>query len=322
MSAKNRFRLPNLKPHLHQISRSFWRQADARLFPDQALERRVRGKRVLITGASTGIGEVLAHQLGKAGARLVLVARSAEKLELLAGQIRHAGGLAVACPADLSDLDDVDRLARKVLDEQGPVDILINNAGRSIRRSALLEVDRFHDFQRTMQLNYFGAIRLTLALLPAMKAHGGGHVINVSTLGIQTSPARFSAYLASKGALESWTQSVANEMGHHNVWFSLINLPLVRTPMIAPTDIYRRAPAISPEQAAGRICRAIVTRQKRVLSVFGVAAQGIYLLMPRVAEGIVNAGYQLTPESSAALGDAPEKKRAQVARLRPIRKRS
>ena len=320
MATFNKIRLPELRPQLREMRAALARQASARLTPERALRRRVAGKWVLITGASTGIGEVLAWRLAGAGARLILVARSQDKLEAMVGRIRAQGGTAIACSADLANLDECDRVAREVQETVGAVDILVNNAGRSIRRSALLTVDRFHDYQRAMQLNYFGAVRLALGLLPAMKDNGGGHIINVSTLGIQTSPARFSAYLASKGALESWTRSVANELAHHSIWFSLINLPLVRTPMIAPTEIYRRAPAISPEEAVDRICKAIITRQKRVISSLGLGAEAIWMFAPRVAETIVNAGYQVTPESSAVLGDEPETKHARIARLRPVKK--
>jgi NAD(P)-dependent dehydrogenase (short-subunit alcohol dehydrogenase family) len=173
------------------------------------------------------------------------------------------------------------------------VDILVNNAGRSIRRSVMHSLDRFHDYQRTMQLNYFGAIRLAMNLIPAMQARGQGHVINVSTMGVQSAPARFSAYLGSKSALEGWTLAAQNELVHTGVEFTLMNYPLVRTPMIAPTAIYRYVPAMSEERAVDWLCEAIVTRPKRKVPAFGLASQVMYQILPKTSELIVNTSFQL-----------------------------
>ena len=311
MAGGFRFKVPRLRPYLREMSGSMLRTVDARLFPRHNLRKRVNGRVILVTGASTGIGEVLAYRLAEAGAQLVLVARSRERLDAVIGRIRDGGGRARGIAADLSRMEDCDRVAADVLDHEGAVDILINNAGRSIRRPVFHSLERFHDFQRTMQLNYFGAIRLTMNLLPSMKENGGGHVLNISTVGVQMAPARFSAYLASKGALEGWTMAAANEMGHHNIWYTLVNLPLVRTPMIAPTEVYRYTPAISPDEAAARICRAIITRQKRVINAAALGTMVAYLTLPRLSEAIVNIGYQLTPESDAARGSRTRQPAAQ-----------
>ncbi|HBL87897.1 MAG TPA: NAD-dependent epimerase [Alcanivorax sp.] len=284
---------PDLRPHIKRISAAAgwrWRQ---RFSPRGALRRRVAGQVVLITGASSGIGAGLSHRLARAGATVLLVARSLEKLQDTVDDIRADGGRAHAYRCDLADLDSCDRLCEQVLAEHGGVDILVNNAGRSIRRSVMHSLDRFHDYQRTMQLNYFGAIRLAMNLIPAMQARGQGHVINVSTMGVQSAPARFSAYLGSKSALEGWTLAAQNELVHTGVEFTLMNYPLVRTPMIAPTAIYRYVPAMSEERAVDWLCEAIVTRPKRKVPAFGLASQVMYQVLPKTSELIVNTSFQL-----------------------------
>ncbi|HIK74036.1 MAG: SDR family NAD(P)-dependent oxidoreductase [Alcanivorax sp.] len=284
---------PDLRPHIKRISAAAgwrWRQ---RFSPRGALRRRVAGQVVLITGASSGIGAGLSHRLARAGATVLLVARSIEKLQDTVDDIRADGGRAHAYRCDLADLDSCDRLCEQVLAEHGGVDILVNNAGRSIRRSVMHSLDRFHDYQRTMQLNYFGAIRLAMNLIPAMQARGQGHVINVSTMGVQSAPARFSAYLGSKSALEGWTLAAQNELVHTGVEFTLMNYPLVRTPMIAPTAIYRYVPAMSEERAVDWLCEAIVTRPKRKVPAFGLASQVMYQVLPKTSELIVNTTFQL-----------------------------
>jgi len=284
---------PDLRPHIKRISAAAgwrWRQ---RFSPRGALRRRVAGQVVLITGASSGIGAGLSHRLARAGAAVLLVARSLDKLQDTVDDIRADGGRAHAYRCDLADLDSCDRLCEQVLAEHGGVDILVNNAGRSIRRSVMHSLDRFHDYQRTMQLNYFGAIRLAMNLIPAMQARGQGHVINVSTMGVQSAPARFSAYLGSKSALEGWTLAAQNELVHTGVEFTLMNYPLVRTPMIAPTAIYRYVPAMSEERAVDWLCEAIVTRAKRKVPAFGLASQVMYQVLPKTSELIVNTSFQL-----------------------------
>jgi NAD(P)-dependent dehydrogenase (short-subunit alcohol dehydrogenase family) len=316
-----RFRLPNLLPYATEMAGSLARNLDARLFPGYHLRQRLQGRTVLITGASTGIGEALAYRLARAGAQVLLTARSTEKLEQVVHLIEQHGGRATAYPCDIANPEDCERMAAEVLAEHPRIDILVNNAGRSIRRPVMYALNRFHDFERTMQLNYFGAIRLTMALLPRMVEQGGAQVINISTLGMQTIPARFSAYLASKGALEMWTQAAANELGHRRIRFTLVNFPLVRTPMIAPTEIYRYTPAISPEQAVDQICRAIITRQKRVASPFAYIAQTAHAVLPTLSEAMVNLAYQVTPESAAARGKAVPPPQDYHDNVRPLRRR-
>ena len=198
--------VPPLSTYAPQLWDYWERNLDPDLFRDRSLKSAIEGKKILITGASSGIGLETALKVGEAGGEVLLVSRTREKLEEVARQVEEKGGTAHVHPADLSDLEDIDRLAQEVLDEHGGIDILINNAGRSIRRSVKASYDRFHDFERTMQLNYFGALKLILAFLPGMRERKRGHIINVSSIGVQTNTPRFSAYVASKSALDAFSQ--------------------------------------------------------------------------------------------------------------------
>jgi NAD(P)-dependent dehydrogenase (short-subunit alcohol dehydrogenase family) len=182
------------------------------------------------------------------------------------------------------------------------VDVVVNNAGRSIRRSLRLSHDRFHDFERTMQLNYFGAIRLVMGLLPSMRQAGGGHVVNISSIGVQTSPPRFSAYVASKAALDAWSNVVSSEVVGDGITFTSIHMPLVRTPMIAPTKIYDKFPTISPAQAADLVIKAIVDRPHAINTLLGNAGAVAHTVAPKLAFRVLNMAYQVFPDSAAAKG--------------------
>ena len=205
-----------------------------------------------------------------------------EKLEALRDEIEAAGGTAHVYSADLSDMDAIDDVVARMLADHPAIDFLVNNAGRSIRRSIKLSEDRFHDFERTIQLNYFGAIKMIMALLPHMRERGFGHIVNVSSIGVQTSPPRFSAYVASKSALDAWTRVVSSEVIGDGVSFTTIHMPLVRTPMIAPTKMYDHFPTISPEEAADLICEGLRARPKSINTKLGHRRRGP--LRPR-AEG-------------------------------------
>ena len=285
--------VPDLDSYAWRIWDYWERHLDPDLFVDRTLRGHVSGKVVLITGGSSGIGKATAIKVAEAGAKVVIVARGEEELFRTRDEILAAGGKCWAYTCDLTDLSSCDKLVATVLAEHKAVDVLVNNAGRSIRRSVELSYDRFHDYERTMQLNYFGAIRLAMNLIPAMQARGQGHVINVSTMGVQSAPARFSAYLGSKSALEGWTLAAQNELVHTGVEFTLMNYPLVRTPMIAPTAIYRYVPAMSEERAVDWLCEAIVTRPKRKVPAFGLASQVMYQVLPKTSELIVNTSFQL-----------------------------
>jgi short-subunit dehydrogenase len=262
----------------------------------RSLEDAVEGRTVLITGASQGIGQATALRLGQAGAVVLLVARTREKLETVKDEIEELDGTAYVHPCDLTDVDDIDRMASEVLERHQGVDILINNAGKSIRRSVSRAYDRFHDYQRTMQLNYFAALKLILDLLPEMRARKSGHIINVSTIGLQTNTPRFSAYLASKAALDAFSRSIAPEVIGDGVHITTVYMPLVRTPMIAPTKIYDRFPTLSPEEAAEMICDAIRKRPKRVATTLGNLGQLTYAVAPGAQDLVVNRAYKLFPE--------------------------
>jgi NAD(P)-dependent dehydrogenase (short-subunit alcohol dehydrogenase family) len=271
-----------------------------------SLDAAVRGRVVLITGASSGIGRAAAVKIGAAGGIVLLVSRTREKLEEVQTQIDLEGGTAHVHPCDLSDIDDIDRMADEVLAQHGQVDVLVNNAGKSIRRSIALSYDRFHDFERTMQLNYFGPVKLMLKLLPRMRERKQGHIVNISSIGVQTNTPRFSAYVASKAALDAWSRAVASEMIDDGVTITTIHMPLVRTPMIAPTKLYNRFPTITPDEAAGMIAEAIVHRPKRIATPLGTLGQLLYAINPRSMDYVLNTAYQLFPDSRAAKGEKKE----------------
>ncbi|MFN8164199.1 MAG: SDR family oxidoreductase [Solirubrobacterales bacterium] len=285
----------------------YWeRNLDPDLFKDRSLSGAVRGKIVLITGASSGIGKATAVKVADAGATVLLVARSVEKLEGTKAEILAAGGSAHIHRCDMSDIEDIERMAEEVLAYHGHVDVLVNNAGRSIRRSVALSYDRFHDYERTIQLNYLGALRLILALLPTMRARKSGHIINISSIGTQTNPPRFSAYVASKAALDAFSRVIASEVVDDKVHLTTIHMPLVRTPMIAPTRMYDMFPAITPEEAAEMITKAMVNRPKKVATRLGNFGELLYAVAPKASDSILNTAYKLFPDSQAAKGKSEE----------------
>ncbi len=272
-----------------------------------SLKGAVDGRTVMITGASSGIGKSAALSIGEAGGTVLLVARTRKKLEEARREIEERGGTAHVYPCDLSDADDIDRMAAEALEQHGSVDVLINNAGRSIRRSVGRSYDRFHDYQRTMQLNYFGPVKLILDLLPTMRDQGAGHIINVSSIGLQTNTPRFAAYLASKAALDAFSRSIGAEIISDGVHITTVYMPLVRTPMIAPTKMYDRFPTLSPEEAADLITEAIRKRPKRVATTLGNLGQLTYAVAPGAQDLLMNQAIRLFPEG----GEASEKESAE-----------
>ena len=203
----------------------------------------------------------------------------------------------------MSDVEDVERMAEEVLAYHGQVDILVNNAGRSIRRSVKLSYDRFHDYERTMQINYFGALRLILALLPSMQARKSGHIINISSIGAQTNPPRFSAYVASKSALDAFSRVIASEVFDDGVNITTIYMPLVRTPMIAPTRMYDMFPAITPEEAAEMIAGAMIGKPKKVATRMGTFGELLYAVAPTVSDKILNTALQTVSRVAGGQGE-------------------
>ncbi|HJV76450.1 MAG TPA: SDR family oxidoreductase, partial [Noviherbaspirillum sp.] len=291
-------------PRLEQYADHIWdyweRHLDPDLFIDRSLHGQVAGKKVLVTGGSSGIGLATAHKLAEAGAITIICGRDPEKLNAAKNEIGAQGFDILTYQVDLADLDDCDRFLQTLLAEQGSVDFLINNAGRSIRRPVEGSFDRFHDFQRTMQLNYFGALRVTMGLLPTMIERGSGQVVNISSIGVLTNAPRFSAYVASKAALDAWTLCAASEFSDVGIKFTTINMPLVRTPMIAPTTAYREVQALTPEEAADLVVQAIIHKPVRIATRVGITGQAMHALAPRVAQIILNSMFRMFAESEAA----------------------
>ena len=277
---------------------------------DPARARRPRpggqlaGRTVVITGASSGIGRSTALAVADRGGIPLLVARSADKLEELQSEIEAAGGTAHVYPCDITDTEAVAATVKQmVADHPGGIDCLVNNAGRSIRRSVHLSYDRMHDYERTMTLNYFAAIRMILALLPHMSERRFGHVVNVSSIGVQAAPPRFSAYVASKAALDAFSRVVASETYGDGVTFTTIHMPLVRTPMIRPTRIYDAFPTLTPDEAADLVVRALEDRPKHVGTRLGTVGVVSYALAPKVVDALLHVAYRVFPDSKAAGGD-------------------
>jgi NAD(P)-dependent dehydrogenase (short-subunit alcohol dehydrogenase family) len=303
-------------PPLDSYAEKLWdyweRKLDPDLYKDRSFEGAVNGRTVVITGASSGIGKATAMKIAAAGGIPLLVARTMEKLEAVKEEIEAEGGTAYVYSADLSDLEAIDAAAKKMLDEHSKIDMLVNNAGRSIRRGVQASYDRFHDYERTMQLNYFGTIRLTMALLPHMKERGFGHIVNVSSIGAQTNPPRFSAYVASKAALDAWTRVVSSEVIGDGISFTTIHMPLVRTPMIAPTKMYDSFPTITPDEAADLVCEAIRSKPKTINTKLGTFGEVLYAIAPKVVDQILHMAYNVFPESAASQGKSDPNEKASM----------
>ncbi len=262
-----------------------------RLLADRRAElrRAVEGRVVVVTGASSGIGEAAARLLAAAGAEIVLVARRREELDRIAGVI---GDNAHVKPCDLTDLEAIDALAEEILAEHRGVDVLINNAGISIRRGVDHSYDRFQDFERPMQLNYFASIRLILRFLPSLRELAG-QVINVSSAGVQTRTPRFSGYIASKAALEAFSDAVQAETHGQGLRFTTISMPLVRTPMISPTHQYDHFPTLTPEEAGRLVAEAVVGRPRRVAPPFAHLVSAVDAVDPELMDAVRHRGYRM-----------------------------
>ncbi|NMM13794.1 MAG: SDR family oxidoreductase [Rhodoferax sp.] len=299
---------PNLKDYAWRLWDYWERHLDPDLHIDRSLRGTVAGKVVLVTGGSSGIGLATAHKFAEAGATVLICGRDVDKLEEACKQARAKGYSFVAYPADIADMADCDRFLTQLLVDHGSVDFLINNAGRSIRRAIESSYDRFHDFERTMQLNYFGSLRVTMGLLPSMTAKKNGHVVNISSIGVLTNAPRFSAYVASKAALDAWTRCAASEFADQGVSFTTINMPLVRTPMIAPTGLYNNVPTLSPEEAADLVAQACIFKPVRIATRLGTAGQLLHAVLPRFAQIAMNTSFRMFPDSGAAKGGKPEEK--------------
>jgi len=308
--------VPRLDTYAWRLWDYWERNLDPDLQIDRTLKGKVLGRVVLITGGSSGIGLAAAKKIAAAGAKVLIVARDPQKLAEAKEEIA-THGVVHTYQADIGDEKQCGDFIANVLKAHGQVDILVNSAGRSIRRAIESSYERFHDFERTMQVNYFGALRVTLALLPSMARRRRGHVINISSIGVLTNAPRFSAYIASKAALDAFSRCAASEYADTGVKFTTINMPLVKTPMIAPTKIYRNVPVLTPEEAADMIADAIVHEPMRIATRLGVFGEVVHALLPRVAQIIMNTSFRMFPESTAAAGtkegEAPPQSADQIA---------
>ena len=266
-------------------------------------QQKVNGKTIIVTGASSGIGLTVSKYLAQAGAHVLLLARTKDKLDEVKAEIEAEGGKASVFPCDLNDMESIDAVSKEILASVDHIDILINNAGRSIRRAVHESIDRFHDFERTMQLNYFGAVRLVLNLLPHMMQRKDGQIINISSIGVLANATRFSAYVASKAALDAFSRCLSAEVHSHKIAITSIYMPLVRTPMIAPTKMYKYVPTLSPEEAADLIATDIVKRPKKIATNLGRIASITYTIAPDINNILMSIGFNLFPSSTASIGE-------------------
>jgi NAD(P)-dependent dehydrogenase (short-subunit alcohol dehydrogenase family) len=295
--------VPKLDDYAWRLWDYWERHLDPDLFIDRTLKGKVRNKVVLITGGSSGIGLSTAQRVAEAGATTIIVARGEEELFKARDAMKKDGGKVFAYTADLADMASCDALVTQVLAEHGHVDILINNAGRSIRRSIEASYDRFHDFERTMQLNYFGSIRLIMGFMPKMTERRKGHIINISSIGVLANSPRFSAYVASKAALDAFSRCAQGELSGKGISFTTINMPLVKTPMIAPTKMYDSVPTLSPEEAADLLVKAIIEKPSRIATRLGIFSALLNAVAPKAYEVVMNTAFELFPDSAAAKGD-------------------
>jgi NAD(P)-dependent dehydrogenase (short-subunit alcohol dehydrogenase family)/thioester reductase-like protein len=294
-------------PELDDYAEVLWQYWADHLDSVRARRKRpggaLAGRTVVITGASSGIGAAAAYAIAERGGTPLLVARSTDKLQEVADTIIAAGGTARVYSCDITDAESVAATVKEMIaDSPDGIDFLVNNAGRSIRRSVALSHDREHDYERTMALNYFGAIRMIYALLPHMSDRHFGHIVNISSIGVQTAPPRFSAYVASKAALDAFSRVAASETWSDGVTFTTIHMPLVRTPMISPTKLYDAFPTLTPDEAADMVVRALVDRPKRISTRLGTFGEVSYAVAPRVVDAVLSVAYRVFPDSKAAGG--------------------
>jgi NAD(P)-dependent dehydrogenase (short-subunit alcohol dehydrogenase family) len=294
--------VPRLDDYAWRLWDYWERHLDPDLYIDRSLRGHVAGRVVVVTGGSSGIGLATATMMALAGARVAIVARSEDKLAEAVLEIEAEGGSARSFPADLTDLDSCDEVIDRISAEMGEIDILVNNAGRSIRRAISASYDRFHDFDRCMQLNYFASLRLIMRVLPSMEKRRKGHIINISSIGVLSNAPRFSAYVSSKAALDAFSRCASAEFSDTGINFTTINMPLVRTPMIAPTKMYDNVPTISPDEAAVMVKQAIIYKPQRIATRLGIFSQVLHTVAPKISEIVMNSAFRMFPDSAASKG--------------------
>jgi len=307
--------VPPLEDYAWRLWDYWERHLDPALFVDVSLRGRVSGRVVLITGGSSGIGRATALKVAAAGATTLIVARGADKLRETVALAAAEGTKLVAYEADITDTAQCDALIARIIAEHGGVDLLINNAGHSIRRSIALSYERFHDFERLMEVNYFAALRMSLGFLPGMAERKSGHIINISSIGVLTNAPRFSAYVASKAALEAWTRCAASEFLDRDVHFTTINMPLVHTSMIAPTKLYDDVPTLSPQEAAVMVVDAIIRRPDRLATGLGLFGKAIDTVAPRLSHIIMNTAFHMFSDSAASQHKPEQQEEATLDQL-------
>ena len=300
--AKGGIKVPRLEDYAWRLWDYWERHLDPDLFLDRSLRGRVAGKRILVTGGSVGIGKAVAHKLAQAGATTIICARDAAALKEAKDEFAAEGLTLHTYSADIADPEACTKFIARLIADHGGIDILVNNAGRSIRRSIEHSYDRLHDLDRTMKVNYIGAVQVAMGFLPGMAERREGHIVNVSSIGVLTNAPRFSAYVASKAALEAWSNCAASEFLDRGVHFTNVNMPLVRTAMTAPTKFYANVPTLDPDEAADLIIDAIIHRQSRVATRLGRAGQVMHALLPNFAHIVMNTAFRMFPETAGKSG--------------------
>ena len=297
---------PNLKDYAWRLWDYWERHLDPALHIDRSLKGTVGGKVVLVTGGSSGIGLSASMKFAEAGAITIICGRGEDKLAEAKKEIMAFAGkdaVVFTYSVDIADAASCAEFIKTLEEVHGGVDFLINNAGRSIRRAIEASYDRFHDYERTMQLNYFGSLRVTMGLLPGMVAKRKGHVVNLSSISVLVNAPRFSAYVASKAALDAWTACAASEFQDQGITFTTVNMPLVRTPMTAPTKIYENMPLLDPDVAADMVVQSCINKPTRVATRLGTTVALLHAVAPRVTQIMMNTTFRMFPDSSAAKGE-------------------
>ena len=301
---------PNLRDYAWRLWDYWERHLDPALHIDRSLKGTVGGKVVLVTGGSSGIGLSASCKFAEAGAITIICGRGEDKLAEAKKEIMAFAGKdakVFTYSVDIADADSCSKFVKTLEEVHGGVDFLINNAGRSIRRAIEASYDRFHDYERTMQLNYFGSLRVTMGLLPGMVAKRKGHVVNLSSISVLVNAPRFSAYVASKAALDAWTACAASEFQDQGITFTTVNMPLVRTPMTAPTKIYENMPLLDPGAAADMVVQSCINKPTRVATRLGTTVALLHAVAPRVTQIMMNTTFRMFPDSAAAKGTKGEK---------------